>query len=348
MFSRLNAHKYLVFGVLVAGFALIPLRSASALSVPSNFSLQITPSPIVLSVNPGQASQIQLKIQNNGSGTENLEINPRSFSINNHTGQVVLGSSAPTDVASWLNFSAQKFSVAVGQVYTEQINMAVPKDAGFSYYFVLVISRQANPTITSGGRLIKASLADFVLMNVNRPGATRKLAVTSFTASRHIYSYLPADFNVEFRNIGNTIVQPFGNIFVERGTSAKTPLATLAVNPDGGYILPGTNRIFGASWNSGFPYYKATVTATGTSEHLTWDWSKLSNFRLGKYHANLVAVYNNGTTDVPIQGSVGFLVLPWLIILVFLVVLILLLFGIFTILRRVFHLFGGTKRHSRR
>src|SRR6185369_16774344 len=133
------------------------------------------------------------------------------------------------------------------------------KDAGFSYSFALVISRQSEPKPTAGGRLIKGSVAVFTLLNVDRPGAKSSLQVVSFSSSKRLYEYLPATLDIRFRNDGNTIVQPYGNIFVQRGNKDKTPLATLAVNDKRGYILPDTSRTVTAEWNEGFATYQTVA-----------------------------------------------------------------------------------------
>jgi hypothetical protein len=208
--------------------------------------------------------------------------------------------------------------VQAGQWFSEQITFNTPKEAGFSYSFALIISRQSDPKPTNGSRLIKGSVAVFSLVNVDRPGATSSLKVVQFSSSKHLYEYLPATLSVRFRNTGNTIVQPYGNVFVQRGATSKTPLATLPVNPTKGYILPGTERTVSADWNEGFAVYQTTPQADGSiKKHLSIDWSKLSHFRIGKYTAKLVAVYSDGQHDVPIEGTVTFWVVPWRAILAF-------------------------------
>ena len=298
--------------LLIAVYAL-PARAAD---IPSDFSLQVTPSPLVLSVKPGTKTTTELKIRNSSSGTENLKIEPRSFTYKSSTGQVELDDTAPPAVAPWISFSAPKFSVQSGQWYSEQVVFNVPKDAGFSYSFALVISRQSDPKPTTGGRLIKGSLAVFSLINVDRPGAKSNLEVVSFSSARHLYEYLPATFDIRFRNNGNTITQPYGNIFVQRTANSKKPLATLAVNANKGYILPNTERTVSASWNDGFATYQTEAQPDGsTKKHLSVDWSQLSHFRIGRYTAHLVAVYSDGQHDVPIEGNVTFWVIPWRAIL---------------------------------
>ncbi len=310
--------------------------SAHAADIPSDFSLQVTPSPLVTTVKPGIKSQLELRIRNGGSGTENLKIEPRAFTLSNDSTDVNLKDTTPADISDWISFSAPKFTVQPGQWFSEEITFNVPKSAGFSYSFALVISRQTNPKPTSGGRLILGSLAVFTLVNVDRPGATSNLEVNNFSVSKHVYEYLPATFSVRFRNNGNTIAQPYGNIFVQRSVSSKTPLAALNVNESKGYILPGTERTITATWSDGFPVYHTSVdTAGATSQKLVWNWANLSKLRIGRYTAHLVAVYSQAGRDVPIEGNVTFWVIPWKILLVLLVIVLLLLFSMFTLVRMI-------------
>ncbi|HSX15675.1 MAG TPA: hypothetical protein VLF40_02705 [Candidatus Saccharimonadales bacterium] len=310
-----------VWGALFAlTMTVLAIPAYAADPIPSDFNLQVTPSPLVTTVKPGVKTQAQVKIRNGGSGRENLKIEPRAFTYDSDSGQVKLDDTVPA-VAPWISFSQAKFSIEPGQWVTESITFDIPKDAGFSYSFALVISRQSEPKPTAGGRLIKGSVAVFTLLNVDRPGAKSSLQVVSFSSSKRLYEYLPATLDIRFRNDGNTIVQPYGNIFVQRGNKDKTPLATLAVNDKRGYILPDTSRTVTAEWNEGFATYQTVVQPDGTSKkHLSVDWSKLSHFRIGRYTAKLVAVYNDGQHDIPVEGTVTFWVIPWRAILLFIAV----------------------------
>lgn len=307
----------------VAAVALLctPFDAFAAASSTDNFGVLVTPSPLVATVDPGTQTQLTLKVYDSSTGPESLQIGTQSFEFNSKTGRVNLNDPQPATIKPWIHFSAPTFTLQAGQWLSETISLDMPKDAGFSYSFAVVISPHGQQNVSSG-RVLKGSLAVFALINVNRPGATRNLGVDDFSTTKHIYEYLPATIDVRFRNIGNTIVQPYGNIFVGRSANAKKPIATLPVNADEEYILPGTERTVSATWTGGFASYQTTQTSTGNStQHLTIDWSKLSQFRIGKYDAELVAVYNNGTYDVPIEAETSFWVIPWRAILVLIIVI---------------------------
>ena len=307
--------------------ALTPLQAYAANE--GNFSLQVSPSPLVTTVKPAEPKDLELKIRNASTGTEELKIEAQSFKFDSITGEIKLDDTVPPEAKQWVSFSHPIFSVKPGEWFTQKIHIELPKDTGFSYSFALVISRTSLPSSNGAGQLLKGSVAIFTLINVDRPGATRGLDVTSLTTSQAIYEYLPVTFNIKLKNTGNTIVQPYGNLFVGRGgDKTNTPAATLSVNSSSSYLLPGTERTLQAAWSDGFPLYKTTTGKDGKPQTtLSWNWENMSHFKFGRYTAKVVAVYNDGTRDVPVEKEVIFWVIPWkaiLMILVTLVVIVLL------------------------
>lgn len=336
----------LLFIVLGGVFA-IPSHAA-AQTPERDFSLQVTPSPIIESIAPGQTKEIELKIHNAGSTRETLVIAPRSFRYNNTTEQVELLEAKP-EIAPWLSFSAEEFTVAPGAWFTERVTVAVPKNAGFSYSFTLLIKRRddtAKPV--PGTRNLQGAVAIFTLLNIDRPGATRKIDVATFSATKRMYEYLPSEFKVKLRNSGNTIVQPYGNIFIQRRSTDPEPIGKLDANGTNGYILPGTTRTFTATWDDGFPAYQTVKDADNTTpkKRLVWDWSKVTSLRVGKYTAKLVAVYNDGRRDIPIQTEVSFWVIPWRILIGLGVFGLILAFGIWSMVRSFIRTIRKNKKHA--
>lgn len=321
-----------IIGVVSIG--LLVAKNTSAAET-GEFSLQVSPSPLVLTLKPGQSTTVDLQIRNTGTATEKLKIAPRSFTINKDE-QLEFDDTKPPEVASWLTLSPAAFTVDAGQMITEKVTFAVPKEAGFSYSFALVINRQDTPKSAESGRELKGSVALFTLANIDRPGAVRKLDLAKFSTSQSVYEYLPTELDITLKNTGNTIAQPTGNVFIQRNSNDVTPLSTLSVNKANGYILPDTTRTLKTNWDDGFPVYHTVTASDGKAEQqLDWNWSNLSHLRIGRYTAKLVAIYNDGTRDVPVVGEVSFWVIPWKILLGALVVLLLIGWGLWSIIRTV-------------
>lgn len=334
----------------LAGIAVLCLTAVGFMARPAHaadgeFSLQVYPSPLVATVKPAQATTLELKIRNAGTAPEDLTIAPRAFKIDSKTQQLQISTDQVPDIASWITFSSARFTVQPGQTFTQNITLKIPANAGFSYAFSFVIKR-TNQQIATSGRSLEPTVAVFALINIDRPGAVRSLEVTRFAATKGTYDYLPASFDIDFKNTGNTIVQPSGNVFIQRGQDDANPIATLTVNQNGGYILPGTTRTLNVTWDDGFQVITKKPQADGTQkEELTWNWNKLASIRFGKYTAKLVAVYDDGHRDVPLQAETTFWVFPWQMLLGILAILALVGAGIWSLVRGVVR--GARKMRGR-
>jgi hypothetical protein len=311
-----------IASAVLVGLGFLPHMIAHAAGE-GNFSLQVTPSPLIATVKPGVASDIELKIRNTSTAAEELRIQPRAFKFDERTGSVTLDEKTAPEIAPWISFSAPTFTVGPGEWYTQKVHIDLPKESGFSYAFALQITRKDAPVTPTGGRQFNGSVAVFSLINVDRPGATKKMDLVSFKTTQGLYEYLPSTFDIRLKNTGNTIIQPYGNLYVQRDSSSDKPITTLPVNQSQAYLLPGYERTLKASWTDGFPVYRTGSDATGKqATTLSWNLDKLSHFRFGRYTAKVVAVYNDGTRDVPVVGEVTFWVIPWRAILVVIAVIL--------------------------
>ena len=332
--QRVAPHTRLLLAVCAVVFlavcALVPFARAQNAD-DDGFSLQVSPSPLVATVEPGKTTTLELNIRNTNTKAQNLKMGLKAFSVDPDSGQVTLLNDEPKDVKDFVSFASPNLHLEAGAIFAQKVTIAVPEDAGFTYSFAISIAREEPNKLPDGSSAIQGSVAVFTLLNVNKQGSERKFELSEFAASKHAYQYLPADFNLKLKNTGNTLVQPKGNIFIQRGSNDQKPIAVIPLNDAGGLILPGTSRTLSASWNDGFPHYQ---TKDDGSKKLVWELSKLSNLRIGKYTAKVVAVYDDGQRDVPITAEVTFWVWPWHLMLGLVVVLILVVVGGYTVARR--------------
>lgn len=345
MWSRLVAL------VLLIVLCTIPGSVAAQANEQAPFSIQVTPSPIIETLTPGQQTTIRLSIRNNSTATEKLKIEARTFTANTDASQITLGETTPRPIIDWIRFSDPSFQVRSGEAFTETITIDTPRSAGFSYAFALVVSR-ANEKPVSGGTTLRGSVAVFTLLNVDREGATRSFELESFTTPRRMYEYLPAEFVLTLKNTGNTIAQPYGTIYIQRHKNDATPIVTLPINNTNGSVLPDTTRSFTTEWASGFPVFVSDRQASNAQQlrRLDWDWSSLDKLRIGRYTAKAVVVYNDGGRDVPIEAVLEFWVMPWKLLLVVATVVALTSTGLFVIVSRIvrirFHKKKRKKGHA--
>jgi hypothetical protein len=227
-----------------------------------------------------------------------------------------------------VSFSKQEFNAPPGQWQTVKMNIALPPEAAFGYYYAVQFELANPPKSQPGTARLQGAVAIFVLLNADAPGSSRKIDVTSFKADHNSYEFLPVKFSVQVRNIGNVHTAPHGNIFIKRGSSQ---IASLPVNSTESMVLPKSSRIFNTSWQDGFPVYTIAKDDTGqpikdahghTKQKLSWDFSKVSKLRFGHYTAQLFLIYNDGQRDIPITGSLSFWIIPWWLVFVILIAIL--------------------------
>jgi hypothetical protein len=311
--------------VLVMSVLPAPVVTAAE-SKPLN--LVTSPLPINLTAKPGTTVSTEIKVKQNSGGTERLKVSLMKFGAFGEEGKPQLMDRQPADTYfDWVKFDKPTFTAPNNVWQTVKMTIALPKSAAFGYYYAVVFTREGDDARQQGNtNSISGGSAVLVLLDANVPGAKREVSVVSLESKHNVYEFLPATFNVKLKNTGNVHVVPHGNIFIMKG---KKQIAALDLNGEQGNILPSSNRIYQAEWTDGFPHFEKTVedgkvklNKDGEAiTHLVWgdsgSGSKIftPHIRMGKYTAHLVAVYDDGTRDIPVEAEVSFWVIPWKLIL---------------------------------
>jgi hypothetical protein len=315
---------------------------AQAVTTPG-FAAEISPLPILLETKPGTSVSTDLRVNNPSTHDEQLRVELKTFTQEGPNGNVVIHDPTPADdYINWVSFSKTVFNAPPGLWQTVHMTINVPSTAAFGYYFAVEFT-QANPPkaqANTPGTSLQGAVASFVLLNAKAPGEVKQMQVTSFTADHRIYEFLPVNFSVRLHNSGNIYAAASGNIFILRG---KHQVAALTVNANHGLVIPHSNRLFKLSWSDGFPVYKTVYGSDGQpaldkngqpQQKLTWNFSQVSKLRFGRYTAQLALVYNDGTRDVPISGTLSFWVIPWRLVGGIIIVGIFMTIGFWSTFRR--------------
>jgi hypothetical protein len=341
-------------------FTAQPVRAAG-----KPLDLEMSPLPINLVTDPGKTVTTELRIKQAGPNTEKLKVSLMKFGAFGDSGKPQILERGPgDDYFDWVKFDRPTFEAPANVWQTVKMTINVPKTAAFGYYYAVVFTRVGDDARKDGNTSsIAGGTAILVLLEARVPNAKRQMELLSLTSKHRVYEFLPADFEVKFRNTGNVHVVPHGDIFIMSG---KKSVATLPINGAQGNLLPASNRIFPVTWLDGFPHIekvldgdKAKLDKKGRPMfHLVWNNGGLEggtagnagsfqapHVRFGKYTAHLFAVYDNGGRDVPVESTLDFWVIPWRFLLVLLLVLGLAGFGIYAAVRGAFR---GAKRIGRR
>lgn len=340
---------FFLFTLVSHAFAVEMIASESAtpiLPAPvTPINLTVSPISLNLETNPGETTKSEIKIRNNSTSSEQLQLTIGTFIADSAGDKPKLQDAKPSDTfIPWLQVDQTPFVINPGEWKTMSVEFAPPKEASLSYYYTIQVRRTSTVKGSDGKAVVSGVPAILVLATVNSPDSRRELQLSSFAAKSPFLEFLPQEFVLTIANSGNVHIAPTGNIFIDG--QGKKDLAVLSLNPGNSVILPQTTRQFPVAWDDGFPVRIKAVDGekdqkekNGEQKYvLDWDLDKVKKLRFGKYTAHLIMVYDNGERDVPIESTVSFWVVPIRLIvgvILFQLVPTLLIYGVILIRRRM-------------
>ena len=211
-------------------------------------------------------------------------------------------------ILTWTTVSPSEFLLEPGAEEAVTFLIEVPANAppGGHYMSILAQLGSGGGQGLTVGQRIGALVLLSVAGEVVEQAQLAEFAAPSFAARG------PISFDIVLRNTGNVHLRPVGEIVITGtfgGEVAKLPLEQRN-------ILPESERIFTATWDTG--------------------WN------LGRYTAEYTGIYGSSSNNL--KGSTSVILFPWPIILPVAVVLALLAFMVFrarTRLARSFRVLAG-------
>lgn len=322
-------------------FLLIPLFVIAFIAVFSFSSFaqtqpgyDVTVSPVFFDFSANPASQVsdKIRLRNDTASPITVKLNVQRL-MGDINGNFTLNSNNSDGSLSWIKFGTSVIVTKPLEWTDIPFTIDIPKDGAYGYYFAISFEEVKNGQAARSGAQLTGAAAVPILLDVRKEGARAEAKILEFKTANYVNEYLPVDFTVKVENTGNIHVKPHGNIFISSGNSKS--LASLDINPNLGSVLPQSARIFTASWLDGFAVMEPIVIdnqpkldKNGKPQmHLVINWDRLTSFRVGKYDANLLLVFDNGTKDIPLEANLSFWVFPYKLItgmIVGLIILILL------------------------
>ena len=204
----------------------------------------------------------------------------------------------PTTLAGWFKLPE---NVALGPKGQKQVSFVidVPKNAPPGGHFAVMWWGTGSPTSKEVAIVTRAGILVYLQVSgkVNEAGK-----LTSFFSENNqfIFVGLPQNFEVKFKNVGNTYLKPQGDIIIKNIFGTKN--ITFGVNEGGLIILPDAESNLRIS-----KHFNETP------------------FALGFYKAEINLRW--GEKPESIQKNIWFFVFPWQYVLAVIAILTVLLFG---------------------
>lgn len=299
----------------IAFLLLITFGAASVFAQQQPLDLTVSPLFFEYATEKGAKLTDKIRVRNNTAAPISLQVGLQKLAPGANNETTISNLKPEDEFVSWVTLESQVVD-AKPQEWTDiPFTINVPETAAFGYYFAFLLT-QAPPEKEAGTAKVVGGVGVPVLLNVKAPGAIASGELIEFKPKAFINEYLPVEFIARFSNTGNVHIKPRGNIFV-RG--AKEDLAILEVNQALGSVLPQAERSFEAAWTEGF-LVREPIIEDGKvvkdkkgdiKTKLTIHWNRLTEFRLGRYSGHLLAVYDDGTRDVALEGTTNFWVIPY-------------------------------------
>lgn len=319
--------KKLFLPILIAGIVFLYLLAPVFAQAPTNYDVTVSPVFLDLSSSPGDKISSKIRIRNNTTSPLPIKLGIKQLT-GDENGELTLKEDSKEESLSWIKLDSPKFTAKPLEWTNIPLTIDIPKNAAYGYYYAITFAQDETSPLTKTGAAITGAAAVPILLNVRKEGAKAEAKILKFSTKSYINEYLPVDFTAQLENTGNIHIRPRGNIFIGNGNDKN--ITILDINQSLGSIIPQTKRDFNASWSDGF-IVREPVLEDGQAkldkngkpiEKLVINWNKLTSFRVGKYTANLLMVYDNGTRDVSLEANVSFWVIPYKVIIIMIVSLI--------------------------
>lgn len=257
--------------------------------LPPSRSLVISPPTIEHTLNPGERAEGVLKVTNNGNTDLTFSANIHDFIVEDKNGTpIILTDDTLADkysAATWIAVTPNTFTVPA--LTTKEINyyLQVPADAAPGGRYAAAIYEPIDIIQVEGtGAGVNTQLGSLFYITVAGP-VTENAEVVDFGVPA-FSEFPPVAITTEIQNLSDIHVRPSGNISIKNMFGQEISRQDFS----GGNIFPEASLIY-------------------TNQFFTD-----SNFKIGRYTAELNAVYGQNN-NLPLIASVSFIIFPWKIAL---------------------------------
>ncbi len=238
-----------------------------ALAQTAGQGLEISPPLVELDVDPGTTQAFQIRLRNITQGELVTKARVDDFVAQGEQGQPKLlteenAEPTPYTFKPWVAPIAD-VTIAPQEQKTITVTLNVPKDASPGGHYGVIRFTGLAPGLEDTGVSLSASIGTLVLLNVSGP-VVKDLVFEEFFASQNgekkgFFEKGPITFVERLKNKGTVHLKPLGTLRITNMFGKE--VAVLAVNENGGNILPASVRRFEQQLNKSRLFGKYNVEA---------------------------------------------------------------------------------------
>jgi hypothetical protein len=263
-----------LIGAIGAAAVAAPFALAANTATPSGGSpgqgLEISPPVIELSADPGQTVTTKIRVRNVTQGILIAKGKADDFGAGtDESGQpkLLLDETGATrySLKYWVS-GVPDITLAPQELKTTTVTITVPKNAEPGGHFGVIRFTAVPPNLEGTGVALSASVGSLILLKVSG-NIVDKLSLAEFDTNekglkKSFFEHGPVGFLVRVKNEGSVHEKAQGSIDVTDTFGKK--VASVAVNPKGGNVLPDSIRRFEQSLDKKqlFGFYTAKLSMT--------------------------------------------------------------------------------------
>ncbi|MBI2984858.1 MAG: hypothetical protein HYY50_04515 [Candidatus Kerfeldbacteria bacterium] len=280
-------------------------------------AISIVPPSLEFGVQPGQTVKTSIKLYNEEDRAYALFSSVSNFTAYGEEGEPTFDfAEQRSDLAGWIDVGAGPYTLKPGDRIEVPIEINVPPEAEpGGHYASVFFGTEPSPKQEGGGQVAVRSLVGTLIIlrvegQVQESGSILEFKPTGSKSK----SRLPVDLLLRIRNDGNVHFRPKGTVIVRNIFGGES--ARLTANDTNGAVLPDSVRRFEVTWQK--PDSKDQSGNFFSEFGAEW-----RNFGFGPYTATATVMY--GQSDLTLQATTQFTIIPWRVLLMVLVVLVILI-----------------------
>ena len=204
-------------------------------------------------------------------------------------------------MSRWISFPKDPITLKPGERSNLLFSIYVPLDGDPGGHYGGIIFSSTPPEERAGTVGVGEQLAAIMLLRVSGDIIEQgRIEEFGFYGGKRIFTHLPVNFFVRFKNEGTIHVRPVGNAFITNMIGGQS--ASIKVNTQLGSVLPNSIRRYYFDWKKGDDIERESEFK-----------KELRNFGLGRYRATVVLNYGKEGQTVTAERT--FWVFPWILMI---------------------------------
>lgn len=281
-------------------------------------SLTLSPGYIIDEVNHGGLVESKQIVTNNKEKLQDLTVTTVKVVLDdrgNYDYEEVQGDFPISQIEAdgWIEITPRKFTLEPGESQEISITINFPEELPTNgYYFEIFVTPDIGDSPGEQKVGFESEIRIPVAINyIGDEPVNEELDLVAFDTDKDWYEYVPVKMYTQIVNRGNVHVIPHGEIFIKGGLfNNDETLQVIEINEQGSRVMVDSGKVYEDTWTGGFIYFD-------NEGKVRVNWSKIQDFRIGKYTAYANIVWDKGSYKEVRTASADFWIIPWKIILGF-------------------------------